>query len=54
MLGKDRTERQEQFILMVDDRLEETEIKAVQAGLRKLFYGSAGFVESMRKKYLRH
>jgi REP element-mobilizing transposase RayT len=54
MLGGKRAERQQQFCLMVDGNLDEAEIQAIQAGLRKLFYGSADFIERMKKKYLSH
>ncbi len=51
MLGRDRNERQEQFIIMVDGLPDEEEIKAIRSGLRKLFYGSADFTERMKTKY---
>ena len=54
MLGEDRKEREEQFLIMMDGVANEEEIKAIQNGLRKLFYGSADFMERMKAKYLLH
>lgn len=54
MLGSSSIERQEAFLLMVDGLQNDEEIKAIRNGLRKLFYGSADFVESMKTKYLKH
>ncbi len=52
MLGKNRRERQEEFVRLVDQPMDEEEIEAIRSGLRKLFYGSADFVERMKARYL--
>lgn len=52
MLGENRLERERNFVLMVDGDRDVTEIEAIQNGLRKMFYGSADFVERMKRKYV--
>lgn len=52
LLGKNRKEREEQFLIMIDQPLNVEEIDAIRNGLRKLFYGSADFIERMKAKYL--
>ncbi len=52
MLGNNRKERQEAFVQMVDQPMDDEEIKAIRSGLRKLFYGSADFVERMKARYV--
>ncbi|MFA4873870.1 MAG: transposase [bacterium] len=54
MLGDDRAERERQLILMVDGSMGTVEAEAIRTGLRKLFYGSADFIERMKVKYLKH
>ncbi len=53
LLGKDRREREEQFVMMVDQPMDDEEIEAIRNGLRKLFYGSADFMERMKARYLK-
>lgn len=50
--GNTRAERQQWFLATMDEPLNDKEIEAIRKGLRKLFYGSADFIEQMRWKYL--
>lgn len=54
MLGEDRLERQAQFIAMMDAPANPMEIEAIRMGLKKMFYGSADFIEQMKARYLKH
>ena len=52
LMGNTRAERQQYFLATMDEPLHDDEIEAIRNGLRKLFYGSADFIERMRWKYL--
>ena len=54
MMGNTSEERQQEFLLLIDGPMCEEEIRAIRNGLRKLFYGSADFVEQLKVKYLKH
>lgn len=53
MDGSTEAERRERFIQFVDQPVPDEEIKAIKNGLKKLFYGSADFVERMKRQYLK-
>jgi REP element-mobilizing transposase RayT len=52
MDGNTEAERRERFIQFVDEPVIDEEIKAIRSGLKKLFYGSADFIEHMTRLYL--
>jgi len=52
LAGNTNTERQQWFQATMDEPLNDMEIEAIRKGLKKLFYGSADFIQQMRWKYL--
>ena len=52
MMGNTPAGRQRYFLATIDEPVSDEEIEAIKNGLRKLFYGSADFIEQMRWKYL--
>lgn len=50
-LGSTAAERQRAFLEMVDQPIDPVRAREIQTGLRRLFYGSATFIERMRARY---
>lgn len=52
-MGNTNSERQQYFLATMDEPINDIEIEAIRNGLRKIFYGSADFMEQMVYKHLK-